>query len=212
LLSYEESVVVNHTDRSVLPPAESDWRDLNLVSPKLGQASSSRTSQLRHRSRDEAAASETQTMATHILARQLPSSATPAAASARSLLLQTTNPLPSLSPSQEHVLSVSRFERVILTRGSKAATTGLYDWREGAARSAAPASVDEARRRGPLRRLATALAQRLWRRVVPSSRWHLELGTLQGCADERFPQMWMCGSWSPGIPLLEGELAWDLMR
>lgn len=35
-LKYERSTVINHTDRSLLPKAESDWRDLNLVSPASG--------------------------------------------------------------------------------------------------------------------------------------------------------------------------------
>lgn len=199
--TYEDSQVVNHTDRSLLPLRREDWRDLNLVSPGGGVEGDSRTgsrvssptssssspSPSRSPSRRGALAStllaNTHTMASHVLLRRpsrrhgVSSSSSSSAAAAdeaeEEVLIQTTNPLLPLHPHPSTILSSSHFERAVLTMEGKAAQAGLFEWQR---------------------------APRQWTRWGwGSGRWEMELGELQGKA-----RVWVCGSWSPGIPLLEG--------
>lgn len=153
MFKYEDSQVVNHTDRSILPQDEKDWRDLNLVSPGgsaiVEKPFSKSTSTLSR---------NTHTMASHIILRR-DSDDNHYDNDCPSLVIQTTNPLASLHPNPSTILSTSNFERAVLTLQGKQAQEGLFEWRRG----------------------------------------QVELGRLQGQAG-----IWTCGSWSPGIPLLEG--------
>lgn len=103
--AYCQTVVVNHTDPTLMPDAPSDRRDLNLMMmtdrpPKL----STPVDQQR------VCVPPTYAMATHVLAQSTSQSAT---------LFQTTNPI--IPPAEGSVLSVARLERaVVCTRGKKA--------------------------------------------------------------------------------------------
>ena len=97
---YTRTVVVNHTDTSILPAAGADRRDLNLaladpsaVAPRSGKYLDPRT----------------HVQATHIVARTRPH--LPAD------LLQTTNPTREIDPSK--TISRTEFERAIVSAESK---------------------------------------------------------------------------------------------
>lgn len=305
---YETSVVTNHTDRSLLPPDEKDWRDLNLVSPAFeaqvdsftpsnlnakgslsrlntkfstsnrpnetsprlsnirqdfvstplsssedsslgwsystGLSSENEDEELpdltrnrnddgksllvgKHEEADGMDLSEmirkldsisdplrdgNHTMATHIIQRRVHPDVSSSdvrnqvetypKASRRSstsklveahdgpLLMQTTNALPGLGPRPEFVLSVSKFDRVVLSREGKMSQIGLFDFVKAERRSTGTFSrIFEGR----------------------SKDWKMKVGNLQGKGineneeDRDRPGIWVCGSWGPGIPLLEGE-------
>lgn len=145
-LVYKPSTVVCHTDTSVLAPEKKDWRDLNLVTPLPTSGDGPGF-----------------TMATHIVWQ-----------SGDMTVMQSTNPLPWLLPSENKRISFSRFERFVLTMAGKSARTSFF--------------------------------------ISPSSRSNsihaLQLGPLQGpclAADgSQLPGFWFSGSWSYGVPLLEG--------
>ncbi|KAI9445516.1 hypothetical protein H4582DRAFT_2095155 [Lactarius indigo] len=111
---YRKTVVVNHTDDSLLPANHSDRRDLNFVTSSSSLAGVD----------EKSAAAEasglllppTYTMATHMVPR--PAGRAPGVA-----ILQTTNP--TIAPRPGSVLSVARLERALVTRASKAAVRSL---------------------------------------------------------------------------------------
>lgn len=192
---YEDSQVVNHSDVSLLPTDPADWRDLSLITPTsqdldnsaISTPSSSPSTPVEAELvRGEGIAgspvhpkstlvANTHTMACHLLDRR----------DRHNVLVQTTNPLAELYPRPETVLSVSHFERAVLTLEGKAAQRGLFEWKQK--RTAASSSSSAS---SPLR----SIQPWLWR-----DQWELQLGALQGHGG-----IWTCGSWSPGIPLLEG--------
>jgi len=112
---YRQTVVVNHTDDCLLPENNRDRRDLNfvmlssvaVVDGKLATADASGL-----------LLPPTYTMTTHMIPR--PAGRAPGAA-----ILQTTNPI--IAPGPASVLSVTRLERALLTRASKAAVRLLCD-------------------------------------------------------------------------------------
>ncbi|KDN47736.1 hypothetical protein K437DRAFT_255745 [Tilletiaria anomala UBC 951] len=209
---YEHSSVINHTDQSMMPPSKRDWRDLNLVSPSmLGVNGAAHTKELDDSDDDDNRSAprgrtlsegQTQTMATHLIAQDFPSPNGP------QLLMQTTNALRGMTPRQETVLSISNFQRAIVTIEGKAAQKGLFDW---VRQSEATSAVRKSSRQHRLMKLL---------RDPLGVRWQLRLGDLQGGWQRRLStrqlrrevdgggeaggQLWVCGSWSPGIPLLEG--------
>lgn len=214
---YEHSSVINHTDKTMMPPSKKDWRDFNLVSPASDATGlNDRKTELTESEDDSIAlagrtrtlsSGQTQTMATHIIAQDFPSSNGP------QMLMQTTNALPGMTPRPETVLSISNFHRAILTMKGKEAQKGLFEWIRS----------PEARQRQPRLKVADSLPKRSllrrsFRRFDPlGTRWRLQLGELQGGKQRELsseeiqaqatqfgPQIWVCGSWSPGIPLLEG--------
>lgn len=200
--TYEDAWVVNHTDRSLLPRDESDWRDLNLISPMAADVSHKQR-KLGSNGKAHAAngygsakSSDTRTMASHLLFRpSTPSSTIRKVADQQALspqakpagaevLIQTTNPLAHLSPREDTILSTSHFQRAVCSLSSKSGQKGLFEW---VSRGSGGSSS--------------------WLRV--KEQWTLKLGHLQGRLadhDEEtvLPGIWLCGSWSPGIPLLEG--------
>lgn len=109
---YCRTVVINHTDSSLLPASESDRRDLNLVvaSPEASQTLP------RAEPNDWKALTldPDYVMATHILPRV-------------HNVYQTTNPI--VAPRAESILSVARLERALVTRESKRALQAL--WTDG---------------------------------------------------------------------------------
>ena len=138
-------------------------------------------------------------MATHVIAIDFPSPDGP------QLLMQTTNALSSMTPRAETVLSVSHFQRAVLTLQGKDAQRGLFQW----TRTAPKVDGRKVGRRKQIRHILS--------HANPfGTRWFLQLGELQGAAapviasdasgkgTKANAQIWACGSWSPGIPLLEG--------
>lgn len=291
---YERSTVVNHTDRSVLPPNENDWRDLNLIEPPrpLGATDGPHVRAVENGNvhmplegeeeeegewedeEDEKAVEaeldlppyhsrsnsgpldgwapqrqsgdankreengsvlgvdsigknddeekHDHTMATHIISHRPLLSGSPAEtpqAIAPVLLLQTTDPHPSLSPRPSSILSISHFERVVLSVKGKQASRGLFEWRDA---SSDPSSGwGSEKRRSCFARFVPSVGT-----FLPSERWSVHLGALQGggkselSAQEKKttaaavekelqganggPGIWFVGSWATGIPLLEG--------
>lgn len=108
---YCRTIVVNHTDSSLLPSSTQDRRDLNLI-----MASSSALKTLPRPADDWSALTvqPSYAMATHVLPRVTG-------------VYQTTNPI--VPPRADAVLSVARLERALVTRGSKRALREL--WTDG---------------------------------------------------------------------------------
>jgi nucleoid-associated protein YgaU len=111
---YRQTVVVNHTDDSLLPTDHRDRRDLNLVmfpspltSAKRKLASAEPTGLL---------LPPMYAMTTQVLPR--PAGRLPGRA-----ILQTTNP--TIAPHPRSVLSVTHLERALLTHAGKAAVRSL---------------------------------------------------------------------------------------
>lgn len=225
--TYEDSQVITHTDRRLLPHSPSDWRDLNLISPpststneascrsytssvQSGSGSGSGTSSGRSspqsveallvrgegltRTHSNASlwdskstlAANTHTMASHRLRYPI-ATADKEEEEEESVLIQTTNPLSTLLPRPDTVLSVSNFERAVLTLAGKEAQRGLFDWRPQRRRGSTFGGGSGGHHR-----------HRLLARLLPKERWQLQVGALQGASG-----VWVCGSWSTGIPLLE---------
>ncbi|PWN20615.1 hypothetical protein BCV69DRAFT_299097 [Microstroma glucosiphilum] len=146
--TYEDSEVINHVDRSLLPREEQDWRDLNLVTPQRrsntsAEANKAITDASEGQSTSDESTSDsemtstlstnTHTMASHIIHHSLAPSSSATSSSAispsSSVLIQTTNPLAQLRPADDKVISASHFERAVLTLRSKAGQAGLFEWR-----------------------------------------------------------------------------------
>lgn len=106
---YRPAMVINHTDRSLLPDDEHDVRDLNFIS--LPSNTNFRAAdKLDHPS---LTVDSSYTMATHVLSAPIGYSAK------QTRIFQTTNPI--IPPRKEALLSVATLERAIVTRDSKAA-------------------------------------------------------------------------------------------
>ncbi|KAI7863040.1 Per1-like-domain-containing protein [Spinellus fusiger] len=106
--SYENSIVINHTDTSLLPESREHWKALNLatVDASVQPIKSRYTVSFPHST----------TMTTHIL------NMTHDVEKDKEediLYLQTTNPC--IAPSPKHILSASWFERATVTLSSKQA-------------------------------------------------------------------------------------------
>ncbi|KDR85242.1 hypothetical protein GALMADRAFT_340113 [Galerina marginata CBS 339.88] len=108
---YRPSVVINHTDGSLLPDNRQDIRDLNLITLAHSEA----------RPESEAlpglCVSSSYTMATHIL--PTPKGCPPN----QPTVFQTTNPI--IFPNKDSLLSVANLERAIVTLNSKSALKSL---------------------------------------------------------------------------------------
>ncbi|KAF8060966.1 hypothetical protein FPV67DRAFT_1423103 [Lyophyllum atratum] len=109
---YVATVVVNHTDSTLLPDHPSDRRELNLIcidrDPAVPQ----------EKSWSSTTVPSSYTMATHVLR---PPKGYPSHLPA---VYQTTNPI--IPPKEDSVLSVAKLERAVLTVKSKEALKGLY--------------------------------------------------------------------------------------
>lgn len=219
-IRVEESLVVNHTDKSLLPTNRSDWRDLNLASPAFSKQSSTSEKQalglneevppqksifsptfslegnkgrIRKRLHQNGIEPEViemdsverqETMATHVVCRLRQKG---------QMLLQTTNPLLAAMPRSEDILSTSRFQRAMTP--SKLQLSGLFDWR----RTGSLWGTFRRSKTSSWREQALSIAYA----VMPASKWEMAAGDLQG-GHEEMPGIWFCGSYSCGIPLLEG--------
>ena len=118
---YCASVVINHTDSTLMPDNARDRRDLNLIC--LDSASDlARLKREDEFCENPEVLPASYTMTTHIL--------TPPMGFPAHLhdIYQTTNPI--IPPRSECVLSVATLERAIVTTKSKEALKGLY-WEDG---------------------------------------------------------------------------------
>ena len=104
---YRLSIVINHTDASLLPDSAEDIRDLNLIS-MVGAERYAKNS-----TDPLLCVSPSHTMATHII--HTPKGYPPN----QPIVFQTTNPI--VPPQKEKVLSIAALERAIVTQGSRSA-------------------------------------------------------------------------------------------
>lgn len=157
---YRRTIVVNHTDDSLLPADNRDRRDLNMV-----VMSSSSLAVAKGKFTDKGPTGlvlpPTYAMATHII--PFPADRAPGTA-----ILQTTNPI--FAPRPKSVLSVSRLERALVTRASKAAVRSLCADEEDA--------VGVGRLQGAALRGLGKAAAGLW---VVGSYAHRGIPLLEGC-------------------------------
>jgi hypothetical protein len=155
---YRRTIVVNHTDDSLLPADNRDRRDLNMVMM-------SSLAVVEEKIADEGPTGlvlpPTYAMTTHILPR-------PAGRAPGMAILQTTNPI--FAPRPKSVLSASRLERALLTRASKAAVRSLCAYEEDA--------VGVGRLQGTARRELGKTTAGLW---VVGSYAHRGIPLLEGC-------------------------------
>lgn len=171
---YEKSTVVNHMDPQLLPKNELDWRDLNLVTPHHSCSFEKRQSgdlewvdSPTLPSTKSAAGGYT--MATHLLTSPVSHSDL--------LLMQTTNPCPSLVPHPSLRLSSSTFERAVLDVESHIARQGLFHFSTSSSHTKKGVKTAGGRK--------------------------LVLGPLQQTQKGKRVKVWVCGSYAVGIPLLE---------
>jgi hypothetical protein len=110
--SFRRTVVVNHTDFSLLPKDARDWRDLNFVFT-IPKSPSFRADKI---SVEKDCLPESYTMTTHIL---------PSPRNCKSFpcVLQTTNP--TIMPQLASVISIARIDRAVVSAESKAALQRL---------------------------------------------------------------------------------------
>jgi hypothetical protein len=108
---YCTSVVLNHTDRQLLPNNELDIRDLNFVSSVNERQSDAFSSPC---------VSPSFTMATHVM---LPPKGCPHSKP----IFQTTNPI--IPPKSDSLLSEAKLPRAVLTLQAKEALKDLYQQR-----------------------------------------------------------------------------------
>ncbi|KAG6902997.1 hypothetical protein C0995_008570 [Termitomyces sp. Mi166 len=111
---YCSTIVINHTDPTLLPNNPGDQRDLNLICLDREAVTDQENGTF-----DWSATTvpPSYTMATHVLCLpRYPTHLPP--------VFQTTNPL--ISPEEGSILSVARLERAVLSMESKEALKGLY--------------------------------------------------------------------------------------
>jgi len=107
---YRPTMVINHTDSSLLPDDPHDIRDLNLISFTSNTDFSWTVDSLHQPS---LSVDSSYTMATHVLSAPI------GYPTKQTRIFQTTNPI--IPPKQEGLLSIATLERAIVTRDSKAA-------------------------------------------------------------------------------------------
>ncbi|KAF4605694.1 hypothetical protein EYR40_004483 [Pleurotus pulmonarius] len=110
---YRTSIVINHTDETMLPDSVADRRDLNLVRCEPDVLD------IKERLEEDRlycmSPMHAHAMTTHILRRP---------ARYPSPVYQTTNPI--IPPRIDSIISVSKLERAVITMESKRALDGLY--------------------------------------------------------------------------------------
>ncbi|KAK0473547.1 hypothetical protein EDD18DRAFT_1323755 [Armillaria luteobubalina] len=114
--TYHSTLVINHTDETLLPDDTRDHRDLNLIYTRTGASISTKTVSPR-------CLPSSYTMATHVLPRP------PGFPAHLPAVFQSTDPI--IEPREGRILSVARLERAILTLESKQALKELYhaEWK-----------------------------------------------------------------------------------
>ncbi|PWN33451.1 FAD/NAD(P)-binding domain-containing protein [Meira miltonrushii] len=193
-IRYEESMVINHSDRSLLPKNKKDWQDLNLVSANTVENDE------RYRLLAGSKHGGRSAMATHLIR---------STATDGELILQTTNP--TIWPKKDSILSSSNFVRA-LTPISKQAIDGLFEW--------TPVHLTFSQRVTQFFRLfnfeqsTPTTIHSDWITacfsILRGKKHSLRLGKLQSSRSlqpvdsEKPGNIWVCGSYAQGIPLLEG--------
>lgn len=204
-IRYEESIVINHSDRSLLPNNKNDWRDLNLVSANVIEQDEKFQflASKKHGGRSA--------MATHIIQHSKNDN------NDDHLILQTTNP--TIWPKKEKIISSSNFVRA-LTPISKEAIDGLFEWKSF-----------NLTFRQRLMLILKLISDFEWRTksddfstslsihsdwltnffsIANGKKHSLRLGksqsnrSLQSINLQSSGNIWLCGSYAQGIPLLEG--------
>ena len=155
---YRRTIVVNHTDDSMLPADKCDRRDLNMV---MMSSLDVIEGNFADKVPTGLVLPPTYAMTTHVLPP-------PADRAPGTAILQTTNPI--FAPCSKSVLSVSRLERALLTRASKAAVRSLCAHEEDA--------VGVGHLQGTARREIGKTAAGLW---VVGSYAHRGIPLLEGC-------------------------------
>lgn len=156
---YRQTVVVNHTDDSLLPADHRDRRDLNLVMF---------SSPLAHAKGKIAKVEPTGLLLPPTYAMTTQMLSHPAGRAPGKAILQTTNP--TVAPHQKSVLSVTRLERALLTHASKAAVRSLCADEED--------TIGVGALQGTARRELGDSAAGLW---VVGSYAHRGIPLLEGC-------------------------------
>lgn len=111
---YRATVVINHTDGTLLPDNEGDRRELNLICAEP-VTNTKFCKEMNHPN----TLPPSYTMATHILT---PPKGYPAHLPG---IYQTTNPI--VAPREDCIFSVAKLERAVVTVNSKTALKGLYE-------------------------------------------------------------------------------------
>ncbi|KAI0074799.1 hypothetical protein K474DRAFT_1600937 [Panus rudis PR-1116 ss-1] len=205
--TYCQSIVINHTDESLLPPVPRDRRELNLIRADPSSLPSHPSNREPYPNSD-LCVPPSYTMATHVITIPSPSSPSTKTSNSTPKVYQTTNPI--IPPRRDSILSVAKMERAVVTLKGKEALRGL--WRDRMDLN----DEDE---------LVYTGASPSSQNSCPILRWGCEgrdngiLGPLQGAGRlghsdsspssyqdvQKLPGIWICGSFAHcGIPLLEG--------
>lgn len=207
-IKYCKSVVVNHTDSTLMPQDERDRRDLNLIT--FTRRLDAKVEEVEEPEVEHSVCVPlSYTMATHVL--PTPAS-TPKSSSEDTPIrvYQTTNPI--VAPREDTILSVARLERAVNTVEGKRAVRSFWrsetDWEEDSDEDSDLDSDEitrqwgikwgcSATQRGTLGPLQGA------GRLTGPLRSRRSLPQLRNARKE--PGIWICGSYAhSGIPLLEG--------
>jgi hypothetical protein len=121
-ISYRQSIVINHTDSSLLPNALSDRREINLFTCRTPSSFDNGADA----SQSKLCLPPTYTMATQIRRAPTHHMGLP---SVYSEVYQTTNPIVPID--SERMLSIARLQRAVLTCEAKQAISKLFVPREG---------------------------------------------------------------------------------
>ncbi|KAH8101635.1 hypothetical protein BXZ70DRAFT_106039 [Cristinia sonorae] len=226
-IKYCKSIVVNHTDSTLMPENHHDRRDLNLIT--FASSPSEETKPLGDE-HEELCVPPSYTMATHIVPTPVSTpKSSPEDIPVR--VYQTTNPI--IAPREDTILSVARLERAVVTVTGKRAVRNF--WRAAGdnedhfgrekrefgscddSEEDSGLESDEPSERpfkwgcaasqrstlGPLQGAGRLASRSLRsRRSMPSLRATNNTRRLQAY---REPGIWVCGSYAhSGIPLLEG--------
>ncbi|KAK0446416.1 splicing factor, Prp19-binding domain-containing protein [Desarmillaria tabescens] len=109
--TYHSTLVINHTDETLLPDDTRDHRDLNLIYTRADTLIPPKTVSSR-------CLPSSYTMATHVLPRP------PGFPAHLPAVFQSTDPI--IEPREGRILSVARLERAVVTLESKQALKELY--------------------------------------------------------------------------------------
>ncbi|TCD69948.1 hypothetical protein EIP91_005537 [Steccherinum ochraceum] len=212
-IKYCKSIVVNHTDSTLMPEDERDRRDLNLIT--FDPQSELGTKQEKENEPAESiCVPASYTMATHVLPTPA-STPTSSPEDTPIRVYQTTNPI--IAPKEDSILSVARLERAVVTVEGKRAMRDLWrskDWEEDSDEDSGLESDENsdgwglkwgcaATQRGVLGPLQGA------GRLSRSLRAQRSMPQLRNIPRKpqahKEPGIWICGSYAhSGIPLLEG--------
>lgn len=200
---YEKSLVINHTDHTLLPSDKADWRDLNLVSPTASvpppqmprRASNEAWTDL---DSDTSEDEDTELEAISPLASSLSSVATPVQLSDKSDWQARLSALYQTEPSHSHSMATH-----ILSQHSAGPAPLLLQTTNPLPHlmPRADAVLSQTYFERAVINVPAHLARQ---RLFAQDGGKLRLGELHQRVAPTLPAVWTCGSWATGIPLLEG--------